>query len=108
MIIKTKNAAETRIAGEFRDNLRDQGGDVYVIPDDVMYFFVTLNNSDAAADEPVELMVQSMYECDELDRVVGFGSCKEAYDYARKCAFYAGLGDDGYEGDVYDNSVGVE
>lgn len=108
MIIKTKDAVETRIAGEFRDNLRSQGGDVYVIPKDAMYFFVTVNNPNAESDEPVELMVQSMYECDELDRVVGFGSCKEAYDYARKCAYYAGLDDDGYEGDVYDNSVEVE
>lgn len=108
MIIRTRGEKETKLAAQFREELADQGVKVFVVPHDVMYFFVTLDNPAADEHEPVNIIVQVMYEIDEWDRVSGFNSCQEAYDYARKLAYYAGLDEDVVDGDVYDDSMNID
>ena len=101
MIIRTRGEKETKLAAQFREEMADQGVKVFVVPHDVMYFYVTYDDS-------VGIVVQAMFQIDELDRVSGFGSCKEAYDYARKLAYYAGLNEGDVEGDVYDDSMNID
>lgn len=100
MIIKTANQKETEVAAGLKATLRRLGIEVYVIPYGVNYLWVSIDEFNGEN----QIYVQATKgDTDEiLDTTIGFDSCDEAYAYARKIAFEAGLDEDSADGDVWD------
>lgn len=101
MIIHTSNQTETKFAASLRDLVKGTGIEVHVIPKGVECFFVTLEELE---NNKCHIVIEVINANDELlDRIVGFDSCKEAYDLAKELAEYCGLDENGHQGDCWDS-----
>jgi hypothetical protein len=96
MIIKTKSPKETKIAASLRDALRYAGVEVYLVPEGIDGFFITID------DERNELVVIASNDTEDIDRVYGFNSVQECLNYAEFVAKEAGISKDNIYADVWD------